>query len=314
MGLVNKTNLDVANTAITTGVQKMFDKRPPGTYQLVTEDVACTGTSFDIVAVDGGGAIREWLGAKVYNDFTAFRANFRLKKWETSFELERIDIENDNSGVVGMRVNNFLAGLEKVPDKIIWDFFVTNTVTGYDGQALLSDTHTVGSSTFDNLTTAALSPAEIKTGVARMESFTDAAGEPLGMMPTHIIVGPAQRRQAMEYTGSTRIVPVKNDGTLDATGSAIAAGQFENYVGGSMTVVVNPRFGATNLYWLMCDLSKPGLKPFQLGTFRKPTAYAQLDMLDTPRFENDVFRWSIEADMTPAPMCWATCYGSVSAS
>lgn len=311
MALVNKTNLDVVNTSLYAAVNGVFENPLPGSYSLYSDVFNAEGDSYDIVVVDGLPTLREWTGAKQYQDAQAYRKNIPLKKYEATFELQRTTVEYDKSGVVGRRINAFAKNLERSYDKICMDFLIANATTGYDGSNLLADAHAVGSSTFDNLTTAAISNAEILTAQQYFESLTDIAGEPLGMYPTHIVCGHRQRRIAMELTGSTRLTAINTSGAQDATSSVVAIGAYENYIGGSLQVVVSPRI--TGNQWFMMDLSKPGLRPVAFGIFRQAQVIAVTDMASASRFENDVYKWSLELDAAPGPAAWQTIYGSVTA-
>lgn len=312
MTILASENLAIANTLVSTIVNSVFENGPPGVYKTFAQVLPCSGTSIELVVVDGVGQVREWIGAKQYQNFRAYRKNVVLRKWEHTFEIERVLVDNDQSGAVGQRINTLGKRLEQTYDKILVDAFLANSITGYDGSALLADAHAnVNGTTYDNLTTAALSHAEFKTGMQVIELSTDEAGSPLGFYGRKLLVGPSQRRVGMEVTGSTRLVSMNTSGAENATSSVIATGAYENYLGGSVELIVSPRI--TGLQWLLFDDSKPGCSPYILGEFRKPMIVSQTDMDSPARFENDVYRWSLEADLSPVPGAWQTSYGSVSA-
>lgn len=312
MTILASENLAIANTTVITAVNSVFENGPPGVYKTMTMVTPASGTSIEIVVVDGVGQVREWIGPKQYQNFRAYRKNVVLRKWEYTFELDRVLVDQDQSGAVGQRINTLKNRLEQTYDKIIIDAFLANSITGYDGSALLADAHAnVNGTTYDNLTTAALSHAEFKTGMQVLELSTDEAGSPLGFYGRKLLVGPAQRRVGMEVTGSTRLVSISSSGTENATSSVVATGAYENYLGGSVELIVSPRI--TGNQWLLFDDSKPGCMPYILAEFQKPYIVSQTDLDAPARFENDVYRWSLEAYLSPVPGAWQTSYGSVTA-
>lgn len=314
MSLVNKSNLDVANTAIITAVNSVFDGITEKPFQQFTTVTPAEGTSVDIVVVDGLPRPREWVSgsAKQYHSLRAYKKNIARRKWEATFELDRIDLDGDKSGVVGQRAAAFAQRQGSAYDQVVTEALLANSITSYNGQPLLSNSHpNVNGSTYDNLTTSALSHAEFKTAMQTMELWTDENGEPLQCYGTTLMVGPANRQKAMEVTGSNRLVAVSNAGAQDATSNVVAAGLLENYIGGSVQVIVNPLF-RSGAQWFLFDLSK-SVKPFGLAEWRKPEIISQLDMNSPSRFELDVYRWSLEFDASPYPLAPQYAYGSVTA-
>lgn len=312
MGLVNSSNLAAANTTFETTVNDIFSNGAPGVYQTFTDVVPCEGTSIELVVVDGLPAVREWVGPKQYADLRAYKVNVALRKWEATFELKREFVDGDKSGVVGKRLSDFARRQGFMYDKIVIDALVANAIAGYDASNLLADAHAnqATGATADNLTTSALSFAEFRTMHDALSQMKDGSGEPLGIYPTHLLCGSLTQRTAMEVTGSNRPSPIGNTGTVDASSSVVAVHSFENYIGGSCQVIVSNRI--TGNEWFAFDLSK-GTKPYLLAEFRKPMAVSQTDPDSPARFENDVYRWSIECDASPLPGAWQLAYGSVTA-
>src|SRR5687768_4683728 len=172
--LIGSTNLDVANTTITTAANNVFKGGYSTVFQEIVVVQAASGTSVDIIAMDGLPQVREFLGAIQHKNLRAYKKNVTLRKWEATFDLPKETVEKDQSGLVGQKVSAFSGRLATMPDKIMWDAILANSITGYDGQAMLSDSHpNVNGTTADNLTTSALSFAEFRTGQEFFGDLTD---------------------------------------------------------------------------------------------------------------------------------------------
>lgn len=309
--LVNQSNLAAANTTFETTVNDIFSGTAPGTHTAFTEVVPADGTSIEIVVAADLSAPREWIGSKQFADMRAYKKNVELRKWERSISLPRTQVDGDKTGVVGKRLADFARGTADLYDRIVYDALIANAITGFDGSALLADAHAnqVTGATADNLATAALDFPLFRTAMDALEQMKTLGGEPMGIYGNTIVVGSLLRRVAMEVTGSNRPAPVANNGALD-TGTIVAVHTFENYLGGSVNVIVTPRI--TGNEWFLFDLSK-STKPMLLAEFRKPTAVSQTSPESDSRFENDEYRWSLECDASPCPGAWQLAYGSVSA-
>jgi len=311
-GITLESNLAVANATVNETIGRIFSQGLPGSFQEWTQTIPCEGNSLELVVVDGVPRVREWLGSKQSKSLRAYKKSVSRRRWEATLSLSRATLDGDKSGAVGQRIADFGARVSRMPDDIMYSALLANAITGYDGQALLANSHpNVNGTTYDNLTTSGLSHAEWKTAVNTMEECTDESGEPLGMYPTHLICGPDSRRVAMEIAGPTRLVAVSNAGVENATSSVVAAGQYENYLGQSINVIISPRIRGAE--WFAMDLGKPGLRPYFLAEFRKPELISMTDMNSHQRFFLDEYLWSMEADLSPVPAAYQCSYGSVSA-
>jgi phage major head subunit gpT-like protein len=313
MGITGQTNLAAANTAFTTAVSNVLDGSSEATYQQWVETHEAEGTSVEVLVADGVPLMREWVGAKQFHDIRIYRANYPAKQWEGSFALPGLALRGDKTGLLAKKVGGFAARLEMGIEKIMCDTFMSNSLLCYDGVALLSDSHVnVGTGgTSDNLSTSALSFSEFKTAFQGIREMADENGKFLGLRPTHLLVGTAQERIAQEVTGSMRPVPAKNDGTFDGTSSIVSAPLLQNYLGGSVQVIVTPFI--TGNQWALMALNVPGVKPFGLATYRAGQVIPMDQDNDPARYQNDEYQYSLELDATPYPMAWQCIYGSVTA-
>src|SRR5688572_4150116 len=107
MSLIASANLDVANTTVTTAVNDIFKPAAPDTWKQYAQPIPAAGTSIEIVAVDGLPRVRERVGALQHGNLRAYKKNLAYRQWEGTFDLERILVDNDQSGAVGMRVKEW---------------------------------------------------------------------------------------------------------------------------------------------------------------------------------------------------------------
>lgn len=313
--LKNQANLTNANTSFLAKFDETFNATAPGSWSQYTEVIASSGEATELVFASFLGAMREWLGAKEFMASEAWKLNIPFRKYEMSLALPRQKVVYDLTGAVPRMIGQFVdQAYTNSTDKIMIDALVSNSgagPVGFDGANLISDTHTLGSTSQDNKITTALSFSTYDGGIQAMQGFQGANGEPLNIFPTHLMVGPKLRKMGMEITKSTeRLMAVDNAGV--ETGTRVAASTIPNiYGGGAVDLIVNPRLvGTQDDYWYLMDLSKSS-KPLVLAQQRDWTAVVKQDDDDDARFNLDLFQWSIEGDMSPHAGAWPLIYGGI---
>ncbi len=304
--IVNGAALDAINTEFNAAANEVFSGGAPGTWEMYTTKQPCSGTSVTLPLVDGVPALREWLGPKQFKELRGYALNGALRKWEASMRVPLDEINGDKSGVIAARLRDFVGRNATMYDKVISDAILANP-TGYDGVAFLSASHpNVNGTTHDNLESA-WSYAIVRAAMNTMELVTDEEGENLGVFPTHLMVGPANSREAMELTGSD--TPRGFDAAGEPDGTVIQQEIVQNYKGGSIEVLVNKRWRGNQ--WLLMDLSKGMAKPMFLGEFQAPAPAVKDQPDDDNVFFDDEALYSLTAKATPLPMCWQLAHGSV---
>ena len=284
---------------------EIFSSGVPGVWEMFTTLQAQQGKFAELDIVDGIPQIREWLGSRQLKNLRAYALTKPIRAWEMSIGVPVDDINGDRTGVVAQRLRDFAARGAAAYDQILVPFLQSNPV-GYDDVALFSAAHPTEAGTQDNLTTGAINYAAYRTGRAAMRQFTDFRGEPLGIVPTHLMVGPDQEEVAMQVTGSDKIVGI--DASGDLGGTIVDAGVIRNYIGGDANVIVSERISGNA--WFMFDLSKGRAKPLYAAEFLSP----RTDIFDDPKdpnvfFEDEVI-YGMTAKLTPMAMNWQTCYGN----
>lgn len=310
--VINKTNLAVINTAFYTAINEAFSGKTQTQYELFTHKMAASGTSVDVVVVDGEPTVREWLGERVFHDLTAFRRNYPVRTYEKSLRIPVDEINGDQGGVIAQRVTDFVKSAAFAYDDIVISELVSNP-TGYDGTTLLSNSHgsVGGSGTTDNLETAAVTFALANTANDAVKQMKSIYGEPIEGAVTHLMVGTAQERIGMEITGSDRPVVMGSTGTQDAGSAGQSSVLLKNYIGGKWGLIVSPRI--TGNEWFAMNLSAGSRKPMVLAEFAKPSGVLFDKPTDACVAYNDEVHALLTFKCAPIPGDWHTIYGSVTA-
>ena len=310
MGIAGNANLISAQATYLALYQELFANGPSGVAALIAQTVPVSGKRLSVPVVTSFPRLREWIGSRVSKDLRAFRQDIDIKTYEATTTLPRLDVDADQSGAVGAHLRSFLASAASQIDDVMIAGLIANTQAGYDGVSLLNASHPFSSSTGNNLTTDALGFASFRAAKAAMRAFADEDGRPLGVNPTHMLVGPQLERTALEVVGADRPVPYSAS-AQDASSSIVAATTITNVYQGECQVIVSPWI--TGNQWFLMDLSKPGLRPITRAVYREvEPVETQVDgMSSYLRFEYDEYAFALEGDFTFAPGLWQLIYGRV---
>lgn len=317
--LKSQQNLATANTVAISKFSELFGGAAPGVGPMLVESMTTGTWTQEVVLGTFAGRMREWLGEKDYTTFEAFKQAITCKKYELTFALDRVTVDYDVSGVVGDMLAKCIAATRaNTDDMIIFDALVSNSgdgPTSISGSSLFSTSHTMGSQTYSNKTTSALDFNTVDTALQTMMAYKTGSGDPMGIMPTHMIVGPKLWRKAEDITGgNTRVILVKTDGTVQeegAGGSTTAAAVGRDNVFKGMTLVIWERLtGTQDDYWYLTDLSKTE-KPLLYKEERDWELIEATDSKDRARFDVDQYVWSVEGDKVCVAGAFPLIYGGI---
>lgn len=314
---INQSVWDASNTTYDALFADFFAGTNPGSWSQWTSTFNADTQKVEIPVSTYAGGIAQWIGAKTFDRFRAYRQQIPFTKWQRSTKIQRADMAYDKIGMIKRAFQEFLGAQVWAKDFILHQSLVSASgagPTGYDTVALISTAHPNGpSGNQSNKSTSALTPVTYNTAKVAMRGFRKESGEPYLMEPTHLMVGPTLEKIAKEITQSNvRVTAINTSGVSDATSSVVAAGNIPNvFGGGEVELIINPRLTGTsaNYYYLM-DLSKP-MKPMQLVIQRDMTPVYLDRIEDINRFMNDDYLYSIEADMTPAAGAWPTLFAGI---
>lgn len=290
-GLTGGTANAVAiNTEFATMASDIFNRKTDSVWSQFAKMVPISGRYLELDAIGPSPAVSKMLGSRPFASLRAYAKPTPVVEYSADgLELDRVLVEGDKSGIVRARLADYLASTADFFEKPVIDLLLSNP-TGIDGVSLLNDTHPYAAAggTWDNKTTSTLSQSELETGIVAMRGLRFENGEPAGFFPTHLVVGPAQEREALDLVGESRLVPYNSSGAPDATSSVVAVAGLRNWIGGRLSVIVVDRFanGTNDSDWLLMDLSKPNVRPMAVGQLSAPSGVVN----DSPTSEAMVQR------------------------
>lgn len=318
--LIDQDKLAVANTAVVERFNGLFTSSSPfGQFDSFLDVVPSSGLTSEIPFASPTGTWERWISAKSMSSLKAFKQSIEFRRYHYSIEIDRKDLAYDQAGVVGKHIGAQMAKAKGEHLKIIADEMFSASgagPTGYDGVAWLSTAHPMADgSTQSNKTTSALSFSSYDAAYQAMTSYLGHNGQPLGIVPDTLVVGPKNRKVAFDIAGGNlRPVAVNSSNAYADPGGTltpVAATAITNVFQGEIKVIVSDRLVGTqdDYAYLMCT-SLPD-KPFLLVEQRAPELISQFDMASSLRFYQDKFAWSVETDCCPAPGFPLLTYGFI---
>jgi phage major head subunit gpT-like protein len=280
---------EAANTAFLAKADEIFNRPTEGLFSTFTDVVPCDGQSLEVDAMGPSPAVAELVGSRVYSGLRAYARRVPAKMYSTkALRLSRLQVENDKSGILAKRLQDYLSGAANFWDKPVTDELLANN-TCIDGVDLISASHPHGvdGATWSNFANGALSPDSFNVGIYTMSGLRLENGEPAGIFPTHLMVGPKLRKIAFDLCeNQLRPFPMAATG-LEAYASALAPAAIGNWMAGKIQVIINPRMvGDYDDGWFLMDLSKPGIRPMLLGEAIAPSGVVVDAPGSSPRLDS----------------------------
>ena len=296
--LVNAQNLTAVFINLKTIFNKAFEAAP-SQWQETTMLVPSGSSQNDYAWLSRFPRMRKWLGDKVIKSLAAFKYTIVNDDWETTVEVDRNDIEDDQIGIYAPMAQEAGFSSKQLPDEI--DADLKNGAfagTCYDGQYFYDTDHPVAGASVSNKGTAALSAATTAAaaasyGAARtaIMSITDDEGRPLALIPDVLEVPPALEATARLICESDKLTD-----------------QSPNPWKGTARVLVNPRLTSATA-WFLHVTNRP-LKPFVFQQRKAPVFVSQTDMNADNVFMRKNYLFGAEARCAGGYGLWQMSYGS----
>ena len=296
--LVNAQNLTAVFINLKTIFNKAFEAAP-SQWQETTMLVPSGSSQNDYAWLSRFPRMRKWLGDKVIKSLAAFKYTIVNDDWETTVEVDRNDIEDDQIGIYAPMAQEAGFSSKQLPDEIDADL-KNGAFAGicYDGQYFYDTDHPVAGASVSNKGTAALSAATTAAaaasyGAARtaIMSITDDEGRPLALIPDVLEVPPALEATARLICESDKLTD-----------------QSPNPWKGTARVLVNPRLTSATA-WFLHVTNRP-LKPFVFQQRKAPVFVSQTDMNADNVFMRKNYLFGAEARCAGGYGLWQMSYGS----
>ena len=197
--------------------------------------------------------LEEWKDERKMDSLRAENIIIRNKDFASGIRINRNDITDDRLGIVMPKIGRLAekAGLHygKLLVDLLVNGFVTTSEFGaaYDGKAFFAADHQDGEDGPVQSNTGAataLSKAAYFGARAQMWTLKDEAGDPLGIVPNTLIVGPDLEEKALEILEAVTV----------AGGAGPDAG-VTNVARGTASLIISPRLsGAHATKWFLASL------------------------------------------------------------
>lgn len=120
-------------------------------WPTIAMQVPSTGRSVDYKWLGNFPMMREWLGDRVIKDLSAYHYEITNKDYESTIEVDRNDIEDDQIGVYTPMIQGLAQAAKEHPDYLVFALLAAGFDTVcFDGQYFFDTDHPVGASTQSN--------------------------------------------------------------------------------------------------------------------------------------------------------------------
>ena len=177
--------------------------------------------------------VQQWLGELNAKEFSSYDYTIKNLDWATSVPINENDVNDDQTGAIGLFPQMLAQRIMKHPEKLIVDLLINgDSNLAYDGLAFFANRSVNDNLLSGNGTTLANLDTDLNSALVALAKFKDDQGEPLNIRG-NMIVCPV----ALENT-FRRLVESKADPT--------ASGGVDTYnpYSGRFTVVSDPRLDA----------------------------------------------------------------------
>jgi phage major head subunit gpT-like protein len=254
--------------------------------------------------------MREFLDERRPSGMSPYTVSIEDKTFESTIAVDRKAIEDDQLELIRLRIRDLAFRVSAHRQQIVAEALANGfSGTGYDGQSLFSTAHpTVGSSTYSNKSTAALSAASLADAISAMMTVPDDTGVPMGIAPDTLLVGPKLQWSAIELVDSP-VVVYKGNASDNAPSTP-----YKNALQGRLNLVVSPFLtGAFDDYWFLLDTKRPIKSVILQQRSDVPVEFSALDNASGAEsaFMRDRFYYGVRGRYNVGYGLWQTAFGSI---
>lgn len=318
-GVINRDALDASLTTFRAVFEELFTSA-------AQDDVVAAfcqeisnegGLTAQLQFQDTTSNWRQFLSAREAAPTRVSTVDITVLTYEQTLQVSRREMKADKVGLVGQRIRQFLAGAATIKSQLLHEFLALNSGAGpacYDGQYLLSTAHpnAPGATTQSNLGTTALSNISFETAYTAMTSFLRENGEPFGVIPKFLVVGPKNRRMAMDICKNDLRVVGFAATSLEA-GTTVAAAAVGNNNNGIVTALIDERLvGTMDDYWYLVGSDRSGQsKPIVFVNATPVTEQLDVDPNSPTVMATDKLTYGLIADCAFGPGAWPCIWGGI---
>lgn len=276
-----------ANVTVVTQWEQVYQQTPVWNGAIAMRQPSATQSNLYAFMNAVGKMVRRGKGI-VFRDVAAQAIEVVNDDWSDGIKIAANEIADDRLGIYLPTVGLLGARSAKWPDQQLALLLKNGelaTSLCHDGQPFFSATHPIDTggfvsgtwSNYDSGAGFALSATTYQAAWAKMATFPDQANEPMGIIPTYLVVPPALRLTALNI--------------LKAQYNAAGA---TNVLYGDAQVLVIPELaGADDTWYLLADLA--GIRPIGWQDRESPMLLPKTSPLDDNMFFDKEMLWALDA-------------------
>lgn len=248
--------------------------------------------------------MREWVGERRLGSLQGETMSIFTRSYEASVAVPRSTFEDQMVPLIELRVSELATEYKRfLHEQAVNILLNGTTIPAFDGKPLLSGSASDRGANNVNLASAPLSHASLQAGIAAMGLYTEPIeGRPIGIRPTHLLVGPRQEWVARQLTSSQTLIIA---GTTDRTiGDA-------NVLYNLLQVLVSPYI--TDDRWYLIAAGANAFRPvLRVDRTDVPVEFVSRTSPDTDSvFLRDSFEFGVRARHGFGSGAWYAVYASV---
>ncbi len=274
----------------------------PGAYQRLATRVVSTKDGEKYNFLGTVPQMREWGNGRLARGLRSESYSVENQKYETTIEVDRDEIDDDQTGQIRIRVAEMAHRAATHKDRLISELLINGESAGYhsyDGVPFISDAHVSGDSgaqsnklTYDAAAPDAPTVSEFRAALAQamaaMMAFKDDQGEPMVVRSTDFIIvtAPQLHFTAREVVSATLFENTNNTFKMAAD------------------PIVLPWLTDASK-WYLCHVGAP-IRPFVFQD-RMPIEFGAQEEDSSEGFKNERFLYGVRARYAMAYGYWQYC-------
>lgn len=148
--IINQANLEAIYRTFSTIFNQALETAK-GQKDLLAMTVPSTGRAVDYKWLGEFPMMKEWVGDRVIKDLSAFDYSIKNRRFESTIEVDRDDIDDDQIGIYGPMIQGLAQAAGVHPDLLVFTLLKAGwTEKCYDGKAFFATDHKVGKGTASN--------------------------------------------------------------------------------------------------------------------------------------------------------------------
>jgi phage major head subunit gpT-like protein len=248
--------------------------------------------------IGAGPGMRKFDGERRPKGVKEYGFEIENEIWESSIEVERKEIEDDQYGQIKLRAQGLATDARRHRDELTFATLQLGfSKLCYDGQYFFDTDHLEGKSgTQINKVVTAFSAAALQTAITTMKGYKDDQGRVLGIIPNLLVVGPALENTADEVLNN-EYAPIQVSGHSDWR---------RNQLNGKLKLEVTP-FITDSSWYVFCTTGI--VKPL-IWQDRIPIEFGSLEGNSEQGFMRDKYIYGVRARYNVGFGPWQMAYGS----